>query len=51
MVFIETVLFTKHLKDYLDDDEYRKLQKTRFIFLLSMQRMKCQIYQVVKRKY
>lgn len=26
MVFIETALFTKHLPDYLDDDEYSKLQ-------------------------
>lgn len=26
MVFIETALFTKYLQDYLDDDEYRKLQ-------------------------
>lgn len=26
MVFIETLLFTKYLQDYLDDDEYRGLQ-------------------------
>lgn len=26
MVFIETVLFTKHLPYYLKDDEYRQLQ-------------------------
>ncbi len=26
MLFIETALFSKYLKDYLDDDEYRKLQ-------------------------
>jgi len=26
MVFIETSLFTKYLKEYLKDDEYRELQ-------------------------
>lgn len=26
MIFIETALFTKHLQDYLNDDEYSQLQ-------------------------
>lgn len=26
MVFIETALFTRYLRDYLEDDEYRELQ-------------------------
>lgn len=26
MVFIETAIFTKYLRDYLEDDEYRELQ-------------------------
>lgn len=26
MVFIEALLFTRHLPDYLEDDEYRELQ-------------------------
>ena len=28
MVFIETTLFTKKVKDYLDDEQYRALQNT-----------------------
>lgn len=27
MIFIETASFTKYLKDYLNDDEYRELQE------------------------
>lgn len=28
MVFIETIIFTKYLRDYLEDDEYRELQSS-----------------------